>query len=1140
MGIELLRWNIWTISLIIIFLLAVVGGYFLMSSEVRLIKKEIWNWLDVLKSLSFGLIFGMGVLIIFATIATFIMNGLNLEYKDRISHANLLLIPMLLCLIVTTLYPLYEFLIMARNPQPISVTPIQALFERIIRKFNKPYSYLIALGLYIGVLVLPLLLITFVLGADFIIAWISWMLFYPMAIIVYYSTIGYIIGFAYMYSNIPALDRSTFLHFDKSNRAQKAFFRNPLPYVALIIMTYIYVFEFFKTIDTLRQFSINSPSSTQIYNKNVDWTIPISILFAIIAYFVRYWKKKIKISLQSILFSGFLIAAVGVNVLTNYLISRPGVFAEVMETWDLTKVLFESRGDPLLNVQKFTELNLIGAIEETGLFILISYFFFFEPKRKLFNDTLLSTLASAGENFDPIPPFNMVRYENQQKRNTARTILLKMYDRVPKKRGYELTQDVFKESLFDAISDLHNPYAREIAYEILQQLMLNSPKESIPVLTQELKSRNFDKIRPILSLLESHGQKVIPLLDLSVIYPFLLYPDYSIQRVSTKIVHQYYKLQFMNPDQKLSKDQMNLHLEQLNHADYEIQAEALEILKDFGVNLSKDLFSQYMEHPIEKLREIATKAVSTFCEDQIDETSVPKLIELLDHANPKLRAVAFESLAKIGKFDENQIPISKYITAISDENDQVRNSAIQGIRLYLQEKPLGIQLDSILKLMNTSSIDVQISLLDLVELTWKQIPATAIPRIITLLTHSDFNLRKKAQTIILEIASQDTKLVVNKLFLEHESEIIIRRGKIVETIDKIAEDNWKKVIPLAFEALVAPEEFIRINAASVLNDISEKHPEDINLNKIHGFWVQESSYNVKKELISVSVNLIKRNPEQSKPFLDAIFTSFQKMQGAEKNIIAKMMVNIATTHGDLIEKEIIKFLVEDKDPPIREAGIKLIGYSTSELSKEMFNFLLKGLADQEFGVKNAAIESIAHLTESSLSTEITETIKSLLYDKNKWTRQKASDVCLQLVEKNPEFISLDELNRLFSSPDQDEIFRVNIEKMIGMVGFLNLSKSFQILLQAMQDINTKVRDGAIQSMIRLASKVDLREIIPKLLYYMSDETSLVLQQSIARALMKIIKYETGDLKARVISVLSIRASTTQDPIIAAALAEIKN
>jgi len=264
------------------------------------------------------------------------------------------------------------------------------------------------------------------------------------------------------------------------------------------------------------------------------------------------------------------------------------------------------------------------------------------------------------------------------------------------------------------------------------------------------------------------------------------------------------------------------------------------------------------------------------------------------------------------------------------------------------------------------------------------------------------------------------------------------------------------------------------------------------------------------------------------------------MQGAEKNIIAKMMVNIATTHGHLIDKEIIQFFIEDKDPPIREAGMKLIGFSTSELPKELFNYLVKGLSDQEFGVKNAAIESIAHLTESSFSPAISETIKALLLDKNKWTRQKASEVCLQLVEKNPEFISLDELNNLLSSPDQDEIFRVNIEKMIGVAGSLNLSKSFHILTQAMQDANMKVRDGAILSMIRLASRVDLRDIIPKLLYYMSDETGLILQQSIARALMKIMKYETGDLKARVISVLSVRASNTQDPIIAAAIAEIKN
>ena len=63
---------------------------------------------------------------------------------------------------------------------------------------------------------------------------------------------------------------------------------------------------------------------------------------------------------------------------------------------------------------------------------------------------------------------------------------------------------------------------------------------------------------------------------------------------------------------------------------------------------------------------------------------------------------------------------------------------------------------------------------------------------------------------------QDPKLIVSKLVIEPDTESFIKRGKISDTIIKIAKSNPKRVIPIMIENISSDKEFIRLNVATVL------------------------------------------------------------------------------------------------------------------------------------------------------------------------------------------------------------------------------------------------------------------------------------------------------------------------------------
>ena len=88
-----------------------------------------------------------------------------------------------------------------------------------------------AIGLYLLFVIPPLILSVF--NLPFLMIWISWMLVYPLMILTYYGSKGYIAGITNEYYHIPEIKRFVFLNFENKERNTKLFITNPKPYIIL-------------------------------------------------------------------------------------------------------------------------------------------------------------------------------------------------------------------------------------------------------------------------------------------------------------------------------------------------------------------------------------------------------------------------------------------------------------------------------------------------------------------------------------------------------------------------------------------------------------------------------------------------------------------------------------------------------------------------------------------------------------------------------------------------------------------------------------------------------------------------------------------------------------------------------------------
>ena len=152
-------------------------GYYLIANQIKLVKKELWNWADRIKSGFYAIFFACGVEIVVAmmiiftigqiepstTINTYIIGGIKVyetEGAHDVSSCGIfILIPLAFSMVYMLIYPVFELANMAMSEKKIdpathkevfiAQTPYQKVFEVILIKGKGIISLIWAIILYI-------------------------------------------------------------------------------------------------------------------------------------------------------------------------------------------------------------------------------------------------------------------------------------------------------------------------------------------------------------------------------------------------------------------------------------------------------------------------------------------------------------------------------------------------------------------------------------------------------------------------------------------------------------------------------------------------------------------------------------------------------------------------------------------------------------------------------------------------------------------------------------------------------------------------------------------------------------------------------------------------------------------------------
>ncbi|MFX1257632.1 MAG: hypothetical protein ACFFAN_07230, partial [Promethearchaeota archaeon] len=366
------------IILLIIFIIIFILGFFIIYKQVALVKKGEFRLKDQLQCIIYGIIFSLAIMIVISMAFIFTVETPEFWDKSAIAapdiHPFALLIPFILCLIYVSIYPLVDFLFIALSEETDEgLTPFHKFIGRNIINItnSKIVSVIMAIVLYLAFVIPPFLLS--LLGLPFLMIWISWMLVYPLMILTYYGSKGYISGITNVYFHLPDPSRSLFLSFEDGKRTIQEFRADPFPRILFGAMLFVIVWAIISAIQTIAFFFTGTLAISPYSYAGIVF---VTLLFGVIGYFTRFWGRKIKYRGIDIYFAAYLMAAVGINVLINFLIVNSEKLYDTFNSWNFTNEI----------VPNYLLFAFTAAIEE--LFLIIFTFYYFLSKKSEFKSNI--------------------------------------------------------------------------------------------------------------------------------------------------------------------------------------------------------------------------------------------------------------------------------------------------------------------------------------------------------------------------------------------------------------------------------------------------------------------------------------------------------------------------------------------------------------------------------------------------------------------------------------------------------------------------------------------------------------------------------------------------------------------------------
>jgi HEAT repeat protein len=1028
-----------------------------------------------------------------------------------------LLIPFIISLIYISIYPLIDFLFIALSKESDEgLTPFHRFISsKIINRFKgTPIKITAALAFYLFIFFLPPFLLSMV-GVPFIMIWVTWVLFYPLMILTFYGSKGYIAGISNAYYHIPNINRSIFINFEDPKRGVKQFFSDPGPYIILGLMLFVFVWAFISLFQTIAFFF----TGTLAISTMSSYFVFVTLIFGIIGYFTRFWGRKIKYRGIDIYFAAYLMASIGINVLVNFLIVNPEKLSEAFGIWNITSQI----------VPNFLKFALAAVIEEIVLIIFTSYFFL-ARKNKFLKNIRYSKISECGQTFDPIPLFNLVKSSDPDIRKHAEDTLILMFERIPLKSEVDLNKWKYKNTIIDGLSD-QNPFSRRICNKILVQLEKDVPKTILPWIIESLDSPNYDRNIPILKSLLEIKTDFPDKLPNYILVNLLNDTDWRIKLLGLKLLTR-----------SLKKDGdlfSKINIKKLiNDPNSQIQVELLNMFSEFSSTLPKDIIIEKIFHNNKEISAAAIKNLKFLDIDEFNSKFVSKVIHLMEDPSSSVRASIFELLGRIGNFKKNKIPLLPFLEGLIDLDDKVRKSAALTLEKYYYEEPKLLDLDSIIEKIDPENVEILNSILFLLGRLWEKDPEKVLTTLLVFLKFENNQLKKSISDILVENYNKNPDLIIQNLIKVHDDSGYITKGIVARTFINIGKKDPRNIIQKLLGFLENMNDDIKLNAINALDGLVGEFQNEHNISPIITLIQSNENKQIKKEASKLTSRIAKTDPMLVKPLIPELIESLTEQEPSVRIVLFKSILEIAKSSPDIIPIQTISNFLSDPDSFIRETSTKILGIIGYKNPMVVTDILInKALVDEDWIVRDAAVSSLGVIIEHQEDkTRTINKLTTLLEGEQGWVRRSALKILSKIEEVDETYLPFE--NLLTCLRNEDPKVREAAAGLLKIYS-INIEENFNSIVELLGDNEKEVRTSMVNSLVELIQKVGLSLILSKLLKNLSDTGSIDIQRSISLILGRTAKYENEKIKKRVISVLKIRCEMSQDPIICGTLQQLK-
>lgn len=1109
------------ITLFALFLVFFFIGFYIIYRQVALVKKGEFNHRDRIQCAIYGFIFSMSVMLVMSMAFIFAVKTQDFWKTSPTPPPDInpfaLLIPFTICLIYISVYPIIDFLYIALSRESDEgLTPFHKLISsKIVTRFKKkPIPTIMAITFYLSVFLLPPLVLT-ALGVPFLMIWLTWMIAYPLAILTFYGSKGYIAGISNAYYHIPDIKRTSFMGFESGKRSKELFFSNPGAYITLGLMLFVFVWAWISMIQTIGYFFTGTVGISVTMSSVFVF---VTLAMGIIGYFTRFWSRKIKYRGIDIYFAAYLMAALGVNVFANFLIINFDKLTLTLNSWAITSQVVSN-----------VKLYAWPAVIEEVVLILFTSYYFLARKNKFYENIRYSKITECGQSFDPVPLFNFIKNPSQKIQTHAENTLLLMFERIPLKTGIDLNAGKFKYSLLDGICDPH-PRSKRICMQILKQLEKDAPEVVLSWIIEAIKSPNYDKSIPIARSLLEADLNLIKKIPINSILNLVYDSEWRLRYIGLQLFSRLYNL---NKDIIKKLDVKKL----IDDPDSKVQVEILNILENSSYSIPYESLINKIDHSNKGIRAAAIKNIKNLEVKKLNAQIISKFIPLLKDPTSSVRASIFEVFGKIGRFKKYHIPILPFLDGLTDIDEEVRTAAIFALEKYYEEESKALDLDEIINKIEPSNIEALKSILFLLGRLWKKNPEKILRTLLKFIKVDDSDLKESISNTLIDKYPSNPDLVFQNLCKIPDVSKFITKGIISKTIIKIAKTDPKKVIPNLFQSLKSENQDIVFNAVASLEGLIDDFPDEINLRQILIVLQEDVNEKIKNEATKIITKIAKIKPLSIKPVLDEIFQFINSQESSVKIPLSKSILEIAKMSPHLIPIKPVITLLSDQDSFIRESGAKILGYIGHLMIEDIIDPLInKALNDEEWNVREAAVSSIGNIIDHIEDKEpLIEKLVLLLDDKQGWVRRSVINILSGIEQIKASQIPYEKL--LKSLSDDDSKVR---EASAGLLKIYSkqIDRIFDKIITLLEDESEDVRKSMINVTVEIIQDIGLETVLSRLLQNLSDEGSMKAQRSISVILGRTAKYENEKIKKRVIALLKIRCEMSQDPIICKTLNDL--